>query len=164
MFRGRNKQGGKGGGRMGGEHKMRANEESVKTGGAELDEIGVRAQAGFADGDAFVGNAPDQFERGIDLNGQGLQVAVVYTDDARTGSERAIELFSGVNFDERLHADLAAKSEEVTNQAICKCGNNQQKTVGVVGARFPNLPGIENKIFAQDWELNRLAGIAQILQ
>src|SRR5260370_36132870 len=160
MFRGRNKQRGKGGGRIGSEHKMRANEESVKTGGAKLDEIGVRAQAGFADGDALVGNAPDQFKRSIDVNGQGLQVAVVYTDDARTGSERAIELFSGVNFDERLHADLSAKSEELAKERIAKSGDNQQKAVGVVGARFPNLPGIKNKIFAQDWEWNRLTGIA----
>src|SRR5260370_39539871 len=135
---------------------MRANEESVKTGGAELDEIGVRAQAGFADGDALVGNTPDQFKRSIDVNGHGLQVAIVYTDDTRTGSERAIELFSGVNFDERLHDDLSAKSEEVTKQASCKYGTNQQKPVGAVAGRFPNLPGIEHRIFAQDWELNRL--------
>src|SRR5260370_17494074 len=99
---------------------MRANEESVKTGGAELDEIGVRAQAGFADGDALVGNTPDQFKRSIDVNGHGLQVAIVYTDDTRTGSERAIDLFSGVNFDERLHADLSAKSEALTTHTIFK--------------------------------------------
>src|SRR5260370_16387636 len=98
MFRGRNKRRGKGGGRIGGEHKMRANEESVKTGGAELDEIGVRAQAGFADGDALVGNTPDQFKRSIDVNGHGLQVPIVYTNDTPTASDRAIQPLSRLNF------------------------------------------------------------------
>ncbi len=143
---------------------MRADQESVKTGGAELHEIVVGAQTGFADGDAVVGNAADQFERSIYINGQRLQIAIVYTQDARPGGEGAIEFFAGVNFDERLHSNLAAKYDEVAKKRIFESGYDEEKTVGVVGASFPNLPGIEDKILAQNRELDGLAGIAEIFQ
>src|SRR6266850_156825 len=86
-------------------HEMRANEESVKTGGAKLHEIVVGAQAGFADGDR-------------------REVAVVYADDAGAGAESAVELIGSVNLDERLHAQLAAQSDEVRKQRIFKYGHD----------------------------------------
>ncbi len=43
---------------------------------------------------------------------------------------------------------------------IAQSGDDQQKTVGVVGAGFPDLPGVENKIFAQDGLRDFFAGVA----
>jgi len=53
---------GKGRAGIGRKHEMRADEEGIEARGTKLHEVVVGAQAGFADGDAAVGNAADQFE------------------------------------------------------------------------------------------------------
>src|SRR5207245_4710635 len=53
----RSEERGKGRGGIRSEHEVRADEESVKTGGAKFHEIVMGAQAGFADGDAVIGSA-----------------------------------------------------------------------------------------------------------
>lgn len=143
---------------------MRADEEGVKTGSAQFHEIVVGAQAGFADGNAIVGNAADQFEGSFESNGKRLEVAVVYADDARTGGEGPIEFVGGVNFDERLHAQLAAQSEEVAEESVFERRDDEQKAIRVVGASFPDLPRIEDKILAKDGKLDGFAGVAKIFQ
>ena len=143
---------------------MRADEESIETGGAKLNEIVVGAQAGLADGDAFVGNAADQCEGGFDADGERFEIAVVYADDAGAGGEGAVEFRRGVDLDERFHANFAAECKEVTKQRIFKYGDDEEKAIRVVGTSFPDLPGIEDKIFAQNRELDGLAGIAEVFQ
>src|SRR5229473_379330 len=143
---------------------MCADKKSVKTGGAKLREIAVGAQSGFADGDAVVWNSADQFKRSIDVDAQRLQIAIVYTEYARAHSQRPVHFFRCVNFDERLHAQLAAQSDEVAEERILQSGGDKEKAVGVIGASFPNLPGIKNKILAQNRKLHDLASIAQVFQ
>jgi len=57
---------------------MRADEEGIETGGAQLDEIVVGTQAGFAHGDAMVRDAINQFERSLDASCESLEVAIVH--------------------------------------------------------------------------------------
>ena len=78
-----------------------------------------------------------------------FKIAIVDADDASACGEGAIEFDLGMNFDERLHVEFPAESEQVPKKRIVKRGNNEQKTVGIVGAGLPHLPGIEDKIFAQ---------------
>src|SRR5208282_1374828 len=99
------------GGGIGGEHQIFANEKGVKAGGAQLLQIVVGPQAGFADGKAIFGNMLDQFVGSLHAHRKGFQVAVVYSDDSRTGRKRAGEFFERVNLDERLHAEFAAQSD-----------------------------------------------------
>src|SRR6266851_4138609 len=54
----------------------------------------------------------------------------------------------------------ASKPEE----RILQSGGDKEKAVGVIGASFPNLPGIKNKILAQNRKLHDLASIAQVFQ
>src|SRR5581483_11455265 len=57
-----------------------------------------------------------------------------------------------------------AQGEELLQQRIREGGDNEKKTVGVVGASFPDLPRVEDEILAQHRQLNVLAGIAKIFQ
>ena len=143
---------------------MSTDEESVEAGGAEFHEITVGAQARFAYGDAVVRNPADQFEGGFDADGERPEVAIVNPDDARAGGEGAVKFWGGVNFDERFHAQLAAQRDEVAKESVFKRGDDEQKTICVVGAGFPYLPGIEDKIFAQNGEPDGLPGVAEIFQ
>ena len=57
---------------------MGANEKSVETGGVQLHQIIVGAQAGFADGNAIIRDAADQFERSIKADRERSYIAIVY--------------------------------------------------------------------------------------
>jgi len=59
-----------------------------------------------------------------------------------------------VNFDHRFHAEFPAERDQFDELLLAQHGDDQEKTVGVIGARFPDLPRIENKILAKNGELN----------
>src|ERR1700752_5326833 len=105
---------------------MFADEEGIETGLVEAKQIVVGAEAGFADGDTMVRDALDQFQRGFRANREGLQVAIVDAKNARIGREGAVELGLCVDFNERLHAEFAAKSDEFAELRVAKRGNDQQ--------------------------------------
>src|SRR4029077_8719128 len=111
-----------------------------------------------------VGNLVDQLEGSFRANAQRFQVAVVYAKDAGVRCECAIEFGCGVDFDERLHAEFATEGNQVAKLRIVQGCHNQEKTVGVIGAGFPDLPGIENEILAKDWQRDSFSGFAQILE
>ncbi len=146
----RAKEFGEGGGGIGREHQAGADEEGVETRGAQFCQFGGGADAGFADGDAVVGYLVDQFERGFDADIERFQIAVVDADDFCAGGDGAREFFAGVNFDHRLHAEFPAESDQFDELLLAQRRDDQQKTVGVIGARFPDLPRIEDKILAKN--------------
>ena len=143
---------------------MRADEKGVETGGAKFDEIVVRAQAGFADGDAMVRDAADQFERSLGASRESFEIAIVHANDARASGEGPIEFGFRVHFDQRFHSKFSPKSDEIAKKVILKHSDYEKKTVGVVGPRFPDLPGVEDEVFAEYGELDGFASIAEILQ
>ena len=69
-----------------------------------------------------------------------------------------------MNFHKRLHAQFAAQNDEVAKERVLEHRDDEEEAIRVVGACFPDLPGIEDEVLAQDGKLNRLSGIAQILQ
>jgi len=152
------------GGGIGGLHEVFANEESVKTGGPEGLQIGVSAQARFGYSDAVIGNVFDQFARDFDVDREGFEIAIVDAEDASAGGQRAVEFGASVHFDERLHVEFAAKGNKVTEERVIESGDNQKKAVSIIGAGFPYLPGIEDKIFTQRGNRDGFTGVAEILE
>lgn len=154
----------KGGGGIGGLHEVFADEEGVETRGAEVLQVGVGAQAGFSNGEAVIRDFFDQFEGCLHPNRKRFQIAIIDADDARVSSQGPTEFAAGVNFDERLHLQFTAEREQVVKKRVRQRGDNQEKAVGVIGARFPDLPGIENEILTESGKLDLFAGIAEIFQ
>ena len=122
------------------------------------------AQAGFGDRDAMFGNLLDQFVRSFRSHSQCFESRLLTpimrasAASARSSSSRRVD------FDQWLHAEFATESDEVAELLVVESGDNQQKTVGIIGARFPDLPGIEDKILAQNRKRDLFARIAQIFQ
>ena len=56
--------------------------------------------------------SPRSARKKFRADGERLEVAIVDADDFRAGGEGAVEFLTGVDFDERLHLELAAESEE----------------------------------------------------
>ena len=105
----------------------------------------------------------DQLEGSFGTDGQSLQVAIVHPQDAGVRGERPVKFSPSVNFNERLHTKLAAERDELMQLRISKCSDNQEKTVGVVSTRIPNLPGIEDEVLAKHRKSYGLAGFTEIL-
>ena len=95
---------------------------------------------------------------------ESFEVAVVDADDFGAGGEGAVEFGFRVNFDERLHFYFATEVDELFKRGIAQSGDDEEEAVGVVGAGFPDLPRIEDEIFAQDWLGDFFAGIAEIFE
>src|SRR5579872_4786767 len=146
------------------EHQTFADEKRVEPGLAKFREIVMSAEARFADGHAGVRDTLDKFERSLDAQIQSLQIAIVDPDDAGICRKRAFEFGGRVNFDERLHFQLAAECDKVAQEFVMKSSNNQQKTVCVVRTRFPDLPGIKDEVLAKDRNLYRVPRVAEIFQ
>src|SRR5256885_2262052 len=143
---------------------MFADEKRVEAGSAQTEKIVVRAGTRFADGDTMFRGAVDQFQGSFRAHRQRFQVAIVYADDASSGGQGAIEFGGRVNFHQSFHAQLAAELEQVAELRTLERGDDEQKAVGIIGASFPDLPGIKDEILAEHREMNGFAGITQILK
>src|SRR4029077_9148224 len=143
---------------------MLADEECVEACFAEFLQVVVGAESGFADGDAIVGDAFDQFEGSLDADVERLQVAVVDANDAAARGDGTVEFIGRVDLDERLHAKFAAEGEEVAKLRVMQYGNHEQEAVRVVCACFPDLPGIEDKILAEDGNIHGFSGVAEVFE
>jgi len=136
-------------GRIRSRHELFTDEEGIETGGTKLRQIGVSSESRFSDGKAAVRDLLDEFERGFHAHGESFQVAIVDADDSSICGQGAVELLVSVNFDEGLHAEFTAKSNEIAQRQIVEGSYNQEKAVGVVGPCFPDLPGIKDEILAK---------------
>ena len=69
-----------------------------------------------------------------------------------------------MNFHQRLHVQFAAESNQVAQKVIVERHDHQEETVGIIGARLPNLPGIKDEILAQSRNGDFFASVAKIFQ
>ncbi len=143
---------------------MLTNQEGVEAGLTKIPKIGVSAETGFGYRQAIVGDVIDQFVGGFHTHGEAFQIAIVDAQDAGTGCEGAIELGARVNLEQRFHTEFTAQSDEIAKEHVIERGDDQQEAVGIIGARFPDLPYIEDEIFTKSRKRDFFAGVAKILQ
>src|ERR1700704_3369796 len=90
-------------------HQMLADQERIKSRRTKTSQVFMRAQPGFTDGNAFVGDGLNQFIRSLDAHFEGAKIAVIHPEDARANGQRPRQLLAGMDFDERLHSKFAAE-------------------------------------------------------
>ncbi len=128
-------------------------------------QILVRAQTGFAHGDAFVGECPRSIPSDVSTRTSSVRRSRLFTPRMRAPAANAlVNSSSRVHFDERLHAQFAAEREQFAEQRIIESGHNQQEGIGVRGPCFPYLPGIDDEILAQHGQSDRRARVAHVFQ
>ena len=152
------------GGRIDGRHKVLADEKGIEAGAAKFQQVGVRTKARFGHRRAIVGNVLDEFKGGFPAHRKGLEVTIIDAKDACASAESAIQFRVRVNFDEGLHLKFAAECDQITQQRVVQSRDNKQEAIGVIRARFPNLPGVKNEVLAERGQADLHASIAQILE
>jgi hypothetical protein len=91
----------------------------------------------------------EQPERGAEVGGQGLEIAVVHADHARADGERLLQLGGGVRLHERVHAHALGRLMEIAEGAAIERGHDEQGGVGAGGARLPELILVDGEVLSQ---------------
>ncbi len=80
---------------------------------------------------------------------EGVQVAVVDADEVASGGEGAIEFGGVVDFDEDVELKLAGAAVERSEFVLGEGGDDEEDSVGAVGAGFEQLEFVEDEVFAE---------------
>ena len=115
----------------------------------EAFEIGRRFEPAFADDNALRRN----FRRQLFADGQRClecpQIAIIDADQARTQSQRAIELGFVMNLQQHIHAEIEGRVLDVLGGRVIERRHDDEDAIGAPGARFRDLIDVEHEILAQ---------------
>ena len=149
---------------VGGAHEGFADEEGVKAGVAEAGDVGGGFDAAFGDLDDVGRDAVDELERGIEVNVEGMEVAVVDPDEVASGGEGAVEFGGVVDFAEDVELEFAGAAMERDELVLFEGGDDEQDGVGAAGAGLEELEVVEDEVFAEAGDGDGLGGKLQISQ
>jgi len=116
---------------------MLPDQECVKPRRTKTSQVFMRAQPGFTDGNAFVGDGLNQIMRCLDAHFEGAKIAVIHAKDARADGQPPRQLLAGVDFDERLHSKLAAERKQLGKARVIERRDDQQEGIRVRRPRPP---------------------------
>src|SRR5439155_25457208 len=86
---------------------------------------------------------------GVQIDLQGLEVAVVDADQRGLETERAVELGAVVHLDQYVKSELAGGVHQLARQAVFEGGHDQEDAVGAERPALDHLIGVEDEILAQ---------------
>ena len=141
-----------------------ADQKCARAGRVETADILGRADSALRDDQRIATIVREQILGHRQIGHEGMQVAIVDSDQFSADARRESELLGVVNFDERGHFDFARQRRKRTQFALFQHRDNQQDAVGARRARFINLVRMENKILAQQRKIDRRAHRAQIIE
>ncbi len=102
-----------------------------------------------------------QLQRSVEIDLEGVQVAVVDADQIEARIERAPHLFAVVDFAEHVELELTGARAQVSIRHRRERGDDQQNRVRAIGARFQYLELVDDEIFAQAGKLGRREAISR---
>lgn len=160
----RGDQVGDGGPRVAAGDQGLADEHGVRARVGVGDQVVRAADAGLGDLDDVVGDlGGDALEGGaVDL--EVLEVAGVDADDPGPGLDGALGLLLVVGLDQRRQADGLGALDEGDQRLLFEGGDDQQREVGAVRARLPQLVRGDDEVLAEDRDVDLGADGLQVGQ
>src|SRR6266849_3339266 len=139
-----------------------AYKKRARTCGIEPANVGGRFDPALRDDECATGIIAQQFLGYRDIGLERMKVAVVDPDEFRATSLRERELCRIMHLDERRHTKLMRKRCERAQISLGGHGGDQQNTVGAGRARLVYLVRVEDKVLAQQRDVDRGTNRAQI--
>src|SRR6266851_8874035 len=139
-----------------------AYKKRARTGGIEPANVGGRFDPTLGDDECAPGIIVQQFLGHRDIGPERMKVAVVDPDEFRAASLRERELCRIMHLDQRRHTKLMRKRGERAQISLGGHGGDQQNTVGAGRARLVYLVRVEDKVLAQQRDVDRGTNRAQI--
>src|SRR6266851_7605692 len=130
--------------------------------GIEPANVGGRFDPALRDDECATGIIAQQFLGYRDIGLERMKVAVVDPDEFRAASLRERELCRIMHLDQRRHTKLMRKRGERTQISLGDHRGDQQNAVGAGRARLVYLVRVEDKVLAQQRDVDGSAHRAQI--
>ena len=143
-------------------HKRFADEHSIRTPLGVFENIMSIRDAGLGDGDDILGNHVDDLLDGRAVHFQRLQVTSVDADDRGTCLHRAQGFESRVRLHQRLHAERPGPLQQGHEYVLFQRGNDQEHEVGAVSTRLVDLIRRNDKVLAQNRNIDGRAHCVKI--
>lgn len=147
---------------VGGAHEVFADECDVEAGVTE----GLEVLAGF---DSRFGDEVDvwwdawfEFDGVVEVGGHGGEVSVVDAEEDAfvwggfEDGEDALKVCLGVDFEEGGHVEFVDLFDERGDLGVCEALGDEEDGVGLDGAGLGDLVGVDDEVFAEDWEIDGL--------
>ena len=94
-----------------------------------------------------------------EIGGEAVEIAVIHPNDRGRNSQSARELFGGVHFNERGHAQLVGECEQFTEIGVAEGANDQQERISAIGTSLIDLVGVENEVLGKQPACAWLSGL-----
>ena len=101
---------------------------------------------------------------GGEVDGEGLQVAIVDADDAGVGGEGAFEFGEVVNFDQGIELEGVGDFEEVLEGGLVESGDDEEDGIGSGDDGFEDLGLVDDEIFAQARDVELFADEREVFE
>src|ERR1700730_9027961 len=152
------------GARVRGAHECLPNEKCVYATSAHALDVCRREDSAFRDRQPVGRNARQEVESRLERDVEGVQVAVIDSDQGCRKPERPVQLRGVVHFDQNAHAELMCAGLERGQPRILESGNDQENAIGTERSRLQHLVLVDHKIFAQCRQAASLARCVQMLR
>ncbi len=139
-----------GGFRVGRAHECLADERGVEAGRAPCRDGAGLADPGFGDGDPVARDQGPQPDRGLRVDLERTEIAVVHADQTCVGRERAVDLARAMDLHERLQPEIARETHEAGQATRRVKDGEQEDRVGTGGAQEGELPVVDDELLRQD--------------
>lgn len=141
---------------------MLANEEGVVTCAPQALHIGGGVNSALGHADGTRGNSFGQPHRDVQIDREGVQIAVIHTDNFRAGVDSRIQLVLIVHLNQSGHAILSGTLAEAAQLGCGQNSRNQQDRIGAMGGRFDDVIFVNRKVLAQYWKADRFASLLEV--
>ena len=99
-----------------------------------------------------------------EVDGQGLQVAIVDADDRCAERDRAAELGFVMRLDQGVHPETAGFGNDLCGRCVVEHRQHDQNRIGAVDSRFGDLARVNDEILGEDRGVGRAADGGEIVE
>ncbi len=110
--------------------------------------IGRGENAAFGHDDAVGRDTPLEREGGVERDLEAAQIAVVDADERRVERQRPRQFGAVVHFNQHGQTKTQRVSFQIVQLGVVERGDDKQNRVGADGARFGDLPAVDDEVLA----------------
>ncbi len=138
-------------------HQLLTHQHRVDASVFEILDIISAGDAAFADQRAIFGQLFPHADRVLQVDFKGPQVAIVNSNQHRSGFDHALGVFRFVEFDQGSHSQFDGAIVQAAQTTVVEAFGNQQHSVRAGNSRFNQLVLVNQKVLPQQRQANLLA-------
>ncbi len=144
-------------------HEAFPHQKGMHACGAHALYVLLGRNAAFGNKQAVFGHVCQQGQRCLQRDVECAQIAVINANQRGCEPQRALQFCTIVHFHQYRHAQAVGNGFQLGHLGIVQTGGNQQNGIGAYRARFIDLVGVDDEVFAQHGQMAAGARLLQII-